>query len=82
MVDLMGGSELALPKDDVMRYHTAAEMLIMEPDGSLKVTNDLTDRTKYKQALLLPDDPKEFGKPREKKQEEDDRGSEFGGRGR
>jgi hypothetical protein len=83
MVDLMGGSELALPKDDVMRYHTAAEMLIMEPDGSLKVTNDLADRTKYKQALLLPDDPKEFGTPREKKQEEDDnRGSEFGGRGR
>lgn len=82
MVDLMGGNELALPRDDMMRYHTAAEILVMEPDGSLKVSNDLADRTKFKQALLLPDDPSEFGTSRERKNETENRddGSSKGGR--
>jgi hypothetical protein len=63
LVDLMGGTELAISNEPT-RYHTASEMLVMNPDGSLSVTNDLEDRTKYKQALLQPDDVNEVGTPR------------------
>jgi hypothetical protein len=69
LVDMMGGDELALPRDELMRHRTAAEVLVMQPDGSLKVTNDLATRTKFKQALFQPDDSNEVGELREKKPE-------------
>jgi hypothetical protein len=64
LVDMMGGTELALPRDEVMKHHTASEMLVMQPDGTLRVNDDLSDRTKYKQAMLQPDDVNEFGTAR------------------
>ncbi len=54
-VDMMGGKEVE------PRYHVASEMLVLNPDGSFRITNDLDDRTQYKQKLLEPDDSNEIG---------------------
>ena len=64
LVDVLGGHELETPTSDPMRYHTAREMLIMNPDGSFNITNDMDDRTRYKQLLLQTDDSLEVGRRR------------------
>ncbi len=64
LVDVLGGHELETPNSDPMRYHTAREMLIMNSDGTFSVTNDMQDRTRYKQLLLQTDDSLEVGRRR------------------
>jgi len=64
LVDMIGGSELATPSTELMRYHVAREMLVLGRDGSFSVANDMEQRTKYKLSLFLEDESNEVGRRR------------------
>jgi hypothetical protein len=61
VVDMLGGEELPLSRNDLMRHHLPSETLIMNDDGTFHVANDMDDKTQYKQALLEEDDKMEVG---------------------
>jgi uncharacterized membrane protein YgcG len=81
VVDMLGGEELELPRQELMRHHLPSEVLIMKADGSFEVANDMDQKTRFKQLLLLGDESTEIGKPRRKPKDQDSgrgRGGGFG----
>ncbi len=86
IVDMLGGDELDLPRQELMRHHLPSEVLIMNADGTFDISNDIVDKTQFKQLLLLDDDSAEVGKKKRRPKEDDERdrgrGPGNGGRGR
>ena len=86
LVDMLGGDELPLPNTEKMRYFMPSEMLVMKVDGTFHIANDLDDKTKFVQALLIEDESMDVGgeraerKKRDQEQENNTRGGP-GGRG-
>ena len=78
VVDAMGGEELPLPRGEKMRHHLASEILIMDTAGNFKISNDLEDRTTFRNLLLQPDEPQAIGQPKRKKKKKRDLGGEYG----
>ena len=86
IVDMLGGDELDLPRQELMRHHLPSEVLIMKADGTFEISNDMVDKTQFKQLLLLDDDSAEVGRKKRRPKEDEDRdqgrGPGIGGRGR
>jgi len=84
VVDMMGGEELTLPKEELMRHNLPAEILVMNEDGSFHVSNDMNDKGRLKRTLFLPDDTASVGgdralRDRQKRMEEEQKkGGGFG----
>lgn len=75
VVDAMGGTELPLPRAEKMRHSLASEILVMDASGNLKVSNDMEDRTTYRNLLLQPDESQVVGRPKRPKKKKPARGS-------
>ena len=70
VVDALGGTELPLPRAEKMRHNVASEILVMDASGNFKISNDMEDRTTYRNLLLQPDESQTVGKikrPKKKK---------------
>ena len=76
----MGGEELDLPRQELMRHHLPSEVLIMNADGTFEIANDMDQKTQYQQLLLLPDESTEVGRRRRQRDDDDDRGTGKGGK--
>ena len=84
VVDMLGGGEIPLPRRDTIRYRLPSEVLIMKADGTFTISNDLDDKTRFKQLLLEEDDPSSIGgekAARRRQKEYEDRNRRGGGRG-
>lgn len=79
VVDMLGGDELDLPRQELMRHHLPSEALIMNADGTFEIANDMEQKTRFNQLLLLGDDSVEVGKKRRRPKEEEDSGRSRGG---
>ena len=78
VVDALGGEELPLPRAEKMRHNLAGEILVMDRYGNLKISNDIADRTTYRNLLLEPDESQTVGRPRRPKKKKSVRGGDFG----
>ena len=78
VVDALGGDELPLPRAEKMRHNLAGEILVMDRYGNLKISNDIADRTTYRNLLLEPDESQTVGRPRRPKKKKSVRGGDFG----
>jgi len=70
LVDVMGGDELPLPRAEKMRHNLASEILVMDSSGKFAISNDIDERTTYRNLLLLPDESQTVGRvkrPKKKK---------------
>lgn len=66
IVDSMGGAEIPLPRAEKMRHSLASEILVMDSWGNLKLSNDMEDRTTYRNLLLQPDESQIVGRPKKR----------------
>ena len=62
MVDAFFGSQQTLPIDKRLSMETATEILVMDPNGNLKISNQFSAATNYRNELALPDDSRFYGK--------------------
>jgi len=81
VVDAMGGTELPLPRAEKMRHNLASEILVMDSAGNFTISNDIEDRTTYRNLLLQPDEPQTLGQPKRPKKSKRERDLENGGYG-
>ena len=81
VVDMLGGEELPLSRNELMRHHLPSEMLIMNADGTFMVANEMNDKAKYKQALLEEDDTVEVGGQKAERQRRKETEAMRGGMG-
>ena len=72
VVDAMGGTELPLPRAEKMRHNLASEILVMDSAGNFTISNDMVDRTTYRNLLLQPDEPQTLGTPKRPKKSKRD----------
>ena len=75
VVDSMGGTELPLPRAEKMRHSLASEILVMDASGNFTLSNDMTDRTTFRNLLLQPDESQVVGRPKRPKKKKTPRGS-------
>lgn len=76
VVDAIVGDELPLPRAEKMRHNLPSEILVMDAAGNFKISNDMDDRTTYRNLLLEPDESQTVGRPRRPKKKKDPSGEE------
>ena len=82
IVDAIFGEKQDLP--DIKRQSAEAptEVLLMDANGNLKVSNQFTDATSYRNEIMMPDDSRFIGtarKPRKSKKDKDEDNFDFDG---
>ena len=75
IVDAFFGGQQVLPTDKRLVMESATEVLTMDANGNLKVSNQFDAAQNYRNELALPDDSRFYGKarrPSKSKQDEDE----------
>ena len=76
IVDAFFGDQLPLP-DKRLVMESATEVLTMDANGNLKVSNQFAAARNYRNELALPDDSRFYGRPRRTKKPKEDEAEDF-----
>ena len=80
IVDAFFGGQQFLPADKRLVMESATEVLTMDANGNLKISNQFDAAQNYRNELALPDDSRFYGKARpskSKQKEEDEYSDEY-----
>ena len=80
IVDAFFGGQQFLPADKRLVMESATEVLTMDANGNLKISNQFDAAPNYRNELALPDDSRFYGKARpskSKQKEEDEYSDEY-----
>ena len=72
IVDAFGGQQLELPFSKNQRIETPTEILTMDVNGKLKVSNQFDSATNYRNEITAPDSSRFYGTPKRKKSKDKD----------
>ena len=61
LIDVMGGSQLDIGRNNPIQYDLPGETLIMDSKGEFIISNDMEDLKDARHALRLPDEKAEYG---------------------
>ena len=82
IVDAIFGEKQDLPDIKRQSVEAPTEVLLMDANGNLKVSNQFTDATSYRNEIMMPDDSRFIGtarKPRKSKKDKDEDNFDFDG---
>lgn len=77
VIDAFAGQSLPLPTDKRQLAETPTELLTMDANGNLKVTNQFADANHYRNEITQPDDTRFFGRRRRTRPKKDEFGDDY-----
>ena len=78
IVDAFAGEERDLPNNKTLKMRTSTELLIMDANGNMKVSNQFGASRNYRNEIAEPDDSRFYGRARRQRPKRNEEDEDFG----